>query len=298
MAWPLVASGAAAALGAAATGVVLLMPIDGGTQAWIDSPTAGAELRAGSIVVTAHATDPDQIEALTLTVDGQRVDEDKALDRSGLLAFGVFGWTAAPGTHVLRVAQVGGAETRSDELVVTVVDPEAAAPRATPTATPTASARPSASSTPSTSPTATPTATPSASVTATVAPSAAPTRTRTPTAAPTRSTPPPAPRPAITSAVFTGPWASDPKLYAWSGCPYTVRIEARIQNATHASVTLSGVGSYPMSSSGSTWAATLVSGFDAGQVGTHTVGVTATGPGGTTSRTVGTVTLAPACPKD
>jgi hypothetical protein len=77
-----------------------------------------------------------------------------------------------------------------------------------------------------------------------------------------------------------------------------VRIEAHIQNATQASVAVSGVGSFPMSASGSTWDKTLASGFDAGQVGSHTVSVTATGPGGTTSKTVGTLTILPACPKD
>lgn len=292
MAWPLVASGAAATLGAAATGIVLLMPIDGGTQAWIDSPTAGAALQAGEIVVTAHATDPDQIDALSLSVDGTLVDDDTSLDRSGLLAFGAFDWAATPGTHVLRVVQVGGSGTTSDEVVVTVLDPDAASPTSKPTP------RPSAT------PTATVSATPSASASASASASMSASPTRTPTPEPTKpprtptAEPPPAPKPVIDSAAFTGPWASDPKLYAFAGCPYTVRVEARIRNASQARVTLSGVGSYAMSASGSTWSATLVSGFDAGQVGTHTVGVTATGSGGTTSTTVGTLTIAPACPKD
>lgn len=296
MAWPLAASGAAATLGAAATGVVLLMPIDGGTQAWIDSPTAGATLMAGSIVVTAHATDPDEIDALTLTVDGERVDDDKAPDRTGLLAFGVFDWTATPGTHTLRVAQVGGSETVSDELVVTVLDPSvpAAPPVVEPTPSATVSATPSASTSPSASPTTSPTPTGSTSEIP------KPTKPVQPTkpAPSTTAAPPPAPAPVIDSAAFTGPWASDPKLYTFASCPYTVRVEAPIRNATQARVAVSGVGSFPMSSSGSTWAATLVSGFDAGQVGTHTVSVTASGPGGTTSKTVGTLTIAPSCPKD
>jgi hypothetical protein len=261
-----VVSGVAAGLGAAATAATLLTPVDGGSQVWIDEPTANSILAPGTVTVTAHATDPGRLDGLELRVDGKSVDQDRSLDRSDLLVFAVFTWKATAGAHELVVTQLGGARTISDSRLVTVGGPA-----------------PSPSPTPSKSPKASPT------------PSSSPTPSATPVPTPEHSTrPPPEPAPVIDSTTFVG----TPTVYAFTSCPYTVQVQARIRGATSARAVISGVGSVPMSGSSSTWTATISSGFPSGQDGGHTVSVTASGPGGSATQAVGTLTIKPACPKD
>ena len=83
-------------------------------------------------------------------------------------------------------------------------------------------------------------------------------------------------------------------------CPaYAVQVSARIRNASSATLTVKGTSfSRVMSQSSSTFSATIPSGFPQAAIGDHTVTVTATGPGGTVSRDVGTLTIKLNCPKD
>jgi hypothetical protein len=264
MAWPFVVSGVAAGLGAAATAVTLLTPVDGGSQVWIDEPPASSVLAPGTVTVTAHATDESRIDGLELKVDGKTVDDDRSLSRDGLLVFAVFEWNATAGAHELVVTQLGGAGTTSDPRTVTISGAE---PSPTPTV-------------PEETPTATPSTTPSATTTTEPEPSQ------------------PAPEPEAAPIIDSTAFAGTPTVYQFTGCPYTVQVQARIQNATSARAEISGAGSVSMSASTSTWTATIPSGYSAGQVGDHTVTVIASGAGGSATQVVGTLTIKPACPKD
>src|SRR5690242_11121565 len=206
MVWPIVVSGVAAGLGAAATAVTLLAPVDAGAQVWIDEPLTSAVLAPGTITVTAHATDPERLDGLQLKVDGKQVDQDRTLARDGLLVFAAFTWRATSGAHELVVTQLGGAGEASEARSVTISGP---ATNATPT------------------PTAT-TPTPSASPTPSTPTSTIPTE---PTQAPSTQPPDePAAAPVIDATAFVG----TPTVYQVTGCPYSVQVQARIRDATSA----------------------------------------------------------------
>lgn len=267
----------------------------GAAQVWIDAPTGESPFGPGTVTVAAHATATSTLSSLDLFVDGTKVGTDSSLARNDLLAFAEFTWDAAVGTHELVVRQPGGA-VRSDVLVVQVVDGAPNAPKPTTTTTTEAG-----STTTSTEATTTSTTAPDTTTTATTVPPpgnvtvpmTAPPTTRPP--ATTTTTRPRPAAPVIDAANFTG----TPTVYTVGYCTYSVTVQARIRNATSAELDVAGASVFlDMFQSGSTWTATIPSGFPASAVGTKTVYVRAMGPGGDTQRTVGTLTIKPGCPKD
>lgn len=86
-----------------------------GPAAWIDDPLDGSALPAdvGEVVVVAHATDPDGIVEVVLSVDGTDVDA-ATMSADDLVTADDLRWTPdGPGTYELRVVgrDPGGATT-------------------------------------------------------------------------------------------------------------------------------------------------------------------------------------------
>lgn len=86
-----------------------------GPAAWIDDPLDASVLPAdvGEVVVVAHATDPDGIVAVVLTVDGAEVDA-ATMPADDLVIADDLRWSPpGPGTYELRVVgrDPGGATT-------------------------------------------------------------------------------------------------------------------------------------------------------------------------------------------
>lgn len=286
-------SGVAATVGVTTIVIGLQADATGGGLAdvWIDGPRAEASLAPGDIVVSAHATAEARIEDLVLEVDGQQVAEAQDVERNGKLVYATFTWTADEGEHLLVVTQEGGDGARSAERLVYVGEPLTPVP-AKPTRTP--SEKPSEKPRPSEIPS--PSETPSESATPTVEPKPEPRPTKKPTEKPTPE-PEPQPAPVIDAASIAG---NPPTVYQGNYCPtYTVQVQARVRNATKVTVLIAGVArTFAMTASGSSWTATLPSGYDPGAIGTHGVSVRAVGPGGTATRPVGDLLIKAACPKD
>jgi hypothetical protein len=279
------------------------------SQVWIDAPTGIVPFAPGEVVVTAHATASDAITGLTLLVDGEEVATDDTLERADRLVYAELAWEAPVGTHELVVEQVGGTGDRSAVRTVVVTDGAAPAPTPDPTE-PTDEDEPTTTTT--TEPAATTTTAPGETTTTgpeettttlappegegTIPPTVPTTRPPTTTTTrPTTTTTRPA-APVVDSAAFVG----TPTVYAGDYCPsYTVGVQVRARNATGARITVSGTSfSAAMSRSSSTFSGTIPSGWPAGAVGTRTVSVVVTGPGGSATAAVGTLTIRPGCPKD
>ena len=94
--------------------------------------------------------------------------------------------------------------------------------------------------------------------------------------------------------------SGDLKVYQYSGCPYVVTVTAYTTNATKVRAIVSGTGTSVNldDRGGGAWDGTIPSGWDAGQVGTHTVTIEASGPGGKVSRSAGSLEILAGCPKD
>lgn len=265
----------------------------GAAQVWIDAPTGESPFAPGEVTVAAHATATSDIASLDLFVDGDKVDTDSSLVRNERLVFAEFSWDAPVGTHELVVKQPGGA-TRSDVLVVQVVEGAPKVPKPTTTTT----TKPGDTTTSTEATTTTEPETTTTVVGTTVPPEGndtvpitAPPTTRPP--ATTTTTRPAAP--VIDAANFAGPAT----IYTLGYCTYTVTVQARIRNATSAELSVPSASIFlEMFQSGSTWTATIPSGAPASAVGAKTVYVRAMGPGGEVQRTVGTLTIKSGCPKD
>lgn len=303
MGWVIAAaSGVAATVGVAglALGMAGAGDAGAGGAVWIDGPLAGARVVPGEVTVSAHASAATRIDDLVLEVDGEQIAEAADVERNGRLVFATFAWEAPAGQHTLVVVRDGDEDVRSAERLVYVDVPGEPAP--SPSASPTPSASPSATSSPSASETPTATvstasASPSASAT-TPEPSAPATRpTRKPS--PTRTPTPSAPKPTLDRAGMSSV-SGDLKVYQVTGCPYVVTVTALTTNATRVRAIVSGTGrSFALADAGGgAWSGSITSGYDAGQVGDHTVTLEATGPGGTVSRSAGTLSILPSCPKD
>jgi len=296
------ASGAAATVGVATFALGTLGADDAGDPSvWIDGPLAGTQVVPGEVVVSAHATAETRIDDLVLEVDGEQVAEAGDVERNGKLLFATFDWDAAAGEHTLVVLRDGDRDVRSAERLVYVGAPGVPAPSATGSASPSHS--PSATPTPSASATPSESVSPTESTTETTTtpepsdPTTRPTRNPAPTRTPT---PTPSADPPTLARAGMSSVSGDLKVYQFAGCPYTVTVTALTTNATKVRAIVSGTGqSYALvSQGGGAWSGTITSGFDAGQVGTHTVTLEATGPGGRVSRSAGTLEIGPACPKD
>ena len=296
------ASGVAATVGVATFALGTLGSDDAGDQSvWIDGPLAGTQVAPGAVVVSAHATAETPIDDLVLEVDGEQVAEAGDVERNGKLVFATFDWDATAGEHTLVVLRDGDHDARSAERLVYVGVPGVPAPSASPT--PSASATPSAS--PSASETPTESASPTESVsptetTATPEPSDPTTRpTRKPPTTPTSKPTPTAEPPTLDRAGMSSV-SGELKVYQFAGCPYVVTVTALTTNATRVRAIVSGTGaSFNLADQGGgAWSGTITSGYDASQVGSHTVTLEATGPGGKVSRSAGTLDIRAGCPKD
>jgi hypothetical protein len=120
----LVVAGGSAGITWAATGSGSEVITNAGPAAWIDDPLDGSVLPsdAGEVTVVAHATDPDGIVEIVLTVDGADLD---SADTGGddLETADDLRWTPrGPGTYELRVIgrDTGGATTPPGIAVVQV----------------------------------------------------------------------------------------------------------------------------------------------------------------------------------
>jgi hypothetical protein len=87
---------------------------------WIDSPSDGVLLSAGSVVVVAHATAGSGISSLSLEVDGSIVSSTSDLDSFDTLVSATLPWIATDGPHQLVVT---GGDQRSEPVVVHVGQP-------------------------------------------------------------------------------------------------------------------------------------------------------------------------------
>lgn len=286
------ASGLAAAVGVGVIAVGLnLSAAAGEPDVWIDGPLAEARLEPGPITVSAHATADDEIEALVLSVDGKDVATATDLKRTGKLVYATFEWDAAAGQHVLVVTQEGGAATRSAQRLVyvgTPVDPGPVEPTPTPSEKP--SEKPSPSETPSETPSAT--VTPSESATPKPEPRPEPKPTRS-------SEPTPTPDPPVIDATgisYDNPYGSA-LVYRCTVPSYTATITARVRGATKVEAVIDGFGVRAMSNSSSSWSVTIPSSPTLPS-SSAAVQIRATGPGGQVSRSAGTLSIVPNCPKD
>lgn len=273
---------------------------------WIDNPAAGAAFAPGVVGVDAHSVVDQQIAALALYVDGDRVAVDDDLTTAQDLAYATFNWKADEGQHQLVVAQVGGDEARSEPRTVNIVDGAPAAPKATTTTTTEPGDTTTSSTTTTTAPgeTATSAGTAPGSTAVTVAPTVGPTAppvTVPPTAPATTAPPTTAPpkTPSIDDATVSSP-SGDLTLYV-RDCGYTVLVSATVRDATAVTATVEGTNvSGAMTRSGNTYRFTLRSGtFTAANIGPHRVIVTAVnGTSAPVTKTAGRVTVEQGCPKD
>ena len=240
--------------------------------AWVDSPTDGANLAAGSITVLAHATADDAPGGLVLEVDGEDEETDADLEVRGNLSFAAFTWEADPGTHTLVVHAVGTNDHASVGHVVNVVDPDAVnVPTTTTTSTTTPSSTTSSSSTSSTSSTTT-----SSSTTST-------TSTTRPTATTNTTKPPPA------GPTVTKPFLDPSTIDDTQGCNngFTSHVDVQTTNTTSVTfrLTINGQTQTRVASQkGSTFfidvSGDVIGGSSAGPYSVSIVAV-AKGPGGT-----------------
>jgi hypothetical protein len=203
--------GVVVAMGAAGAGIGLAIDSRGSTSelipvaAWIDEPLDGMVTLVEPIVITAHATDPAGIIAVSLAVDDAEVavfgDGDGATPE---LWTAPFSWSPpGPGMYVLTVRGTGASGSESMSAPVTVVvlsrapDPEDLPERPTTTL-----AEPEPLDT--TSPTAIPdtTAPPGTAIPPTTA---SPSTTSPTTTSPPATTAPATTTPTTTSCVLTPP---------------------------------------------------------------------------------------------
>jgi hypothetical protein len=224
---------------------------------WIDSPASGVRLDAGAVIVVAHATAGSRVSSLTLEVDGTEVTSTDQLEQFDALVSAQFTWQATDGEHSLVVT---GGGHRSVPVLVFV---GAAAPTTQATTQATVQA-----------------------TTTTVAP--------TTTIAPTTVAPAPK-KPTITNVVV---------LPTTSVCAGNnlVSVTASVTNATGGSarlvMTTNSANVVPLATtvSGGTLSGTFVANNFNLLTAWYTVVITATGPGGSTTITAGT--LQSTCTKD
>lgn len=215
----LIATGGAVAI------AVVPDPAATAARLWIDSPSNGATVAPGEVVVVAHAADDLALDSMTLEVDGKDVATVKNLQTYDRLASAQFDWTATNGEHVLVVTG-GGLE--SERVAVLVGTPSALG-------TPAVSRAPSVKPSPTTAPT--PSVTPSPSVSS----SATSTRTPTPRPSPARPTrkptkPAPPPKPQVVSV------SVNPGSVSGGTCTGTITVTAKVKDATGGSAQVIGEG--------------------------------------------------------
>lgn len=306
LALPVLLAGSGIAAGAVAVATDDPAP-EGATQVWIDGPRGNIAYAPGPTAVQAHATAISGIDALDLYVDGEKVATDDDLQRTETLALALFEWDAEVGIHDLVVRQVGGEEQESDPRRIAVVEGGMAIPMPTPTEPGQAPTSPSSTSTTGSTSTSTTTTVPgeapegeSTVPGSTTQPGGSattrPPGTTTPgTTRPPATTAPPQQSPEVDRAVILG----GAVLYERTGCPYTVRVAAEVRNAQTGEIILRGTGfRATMQRSGTSFTLTIPSGFGTGDLGTHSLEATFTGPGGQVGILIGQVTIKPGCPKD
>ena len=288
----MVTVGTGAAVAAVVTDEPAATQVSTAAQVWIDAPTGEEPVAPGSVHVGAHATANGSMGSLVLYVDGKEVATDSDLERNEKLVYGSFDWKATEGEHELVVGQPDS-DRKSLPVDILVTDD---APATTSTSTSTTS-----STTTTTAPGETTTTVPGETTTipsvTTPGQTTQPPVTVVPTSPPPTSPPTTAPPPApvIDSATLSGT-----TVYRIA-CGYPdITVAARIQNATSATFFVDGTGfSRGMAKSASSYSGTIPSGvWGTGDVGRHNVTVEATGPGGTTRVSAGTIEIKMNCPKD
>lgn len=294
----LVAGGGAAAV-AAGRGSSPSESVTADAAVWIDNPAPGAVFAPGEVGIDAHAVAGQEVTALALYVDGDRVAVDEDPARARDLVYATFAWSAEAGTHSLEVAQVGGDRARSEPREVVIVEGAPPAPEPAPApgaTTSTTSLTTSTTSTTTTLPGGATTVPGEAPVT--IAPptaTTAPPATVPPTSQPTTAPPTP---PAIEDASLSSP--SGALVLYVRDCGYTVLVSAVVRDATSVVVDVEGTGvGGTMDRSGTTYRFTLRSGtFGSGAIGVHRVVVTAWNGSASATLAAGRVTIEQGCPKD
>lgn len=232
-----VGAGALAAVAGAALTLVFVDPTVATpppvAQAWIDEPLHGSTHPEGEIELTAHATDPDGVAEVRLTIDGDEVHVEVASGEDELVTVETTWEPPGPGTYELAAVaeDEGGHAGAGATATFTVGDP--GAPTTTST---TAPGDPTTTSTsapgdPTTTETTEPGETTTTGSTGTTRPPAT-TTTRPPTtttAAPCRPSVPRLVSPGDDQAVPT----RTPRLtWSYSGCgpsSFTVQVSSNDQ---------------------------------------------------------------------
>ena len=230
---------------------------------WIDSPSPDGTVAPGSVRVVAHASATKTITELRLYVDGEEVASDDSLVRYGRLVYADMTWRAVAGEHELIVRQSGGTGVASAARYVTVADsipdPDAKPTDDSPTPSPT-----------STAPTPTPTI-------ETIDPDLDGGVVDTPL---------------IGAVGFSGP----ARVSVRASCGNSVTVYATIENTDEATVKVSGVGTYPMSTArGIRWSARIDSGFEMSDIGLHRVTVMVPSGGSMIDKPVGNLSIEEGC---
>lgn len=291
----MVTVGAGAAAAAVVTDEPASTQVSTAAQVWIDAPTGEEAVAPGAVHVGAHATADGSMRSLVLSVDGKEVATDSDLERNEKLVYGSFTWKADAGRHDLVVTQPDSGRTSLPVSILVTADAAASTSTTSTTAvTTTTTTTAPGETTTTTVPGETTTTAPGVTIPGqttsppvTVAPTAPP-----PTSPPTTA-PPPAP--VIDAATLSGT-----TVYRIA-CGYPdITVAARIRNATSATFFVDGTAfSRGMAKSASSYSGTIPSGiWGTGDVGRHTVTVEATGPGGTTRVTPGSIEIRMNCPKD
>ena len=97
-------------------------------KAYIDIPLPGTNLPAGPVEISYHATAQEGISAIELSVDGKTLSHINAPDPKQPLVTLKYTWTPeSAGEHILRVRAQSSNGSWSDDAVVTVQVPGAAA---------------------------------------------------------------------------------------------------------------------------------------------------------------------------
>jgi len=229
---------------------------------WIDSPGPDGTVAPGEVTVVAHASAEASITDLKLFVDGEEVASDESLVRFGRLVYADMKWQASEGDHELIVRQGGGSGTASAARNVTVSD-------SVPTPDPV----------PSESPTPTPTE-------------------ETPTPTPTQETIDPDLDGGVVDTPLIGAvgFSSAPRVSVRASCGNSVIVYATIENTDEATVKITGVGSYPMSTArGTRWSAQIDSGFEMEDIGNHRVSILVPAGGSMIEKRVGSLSIEEGC---
>lgn len=275
----------------------------GAAAVWIDGPSGTRALAPGTIPVTAHATADATVTGLDLYVDGEKVAEDRDLERTEKLFIGEMAWPAEVGLHELEVRQVGGAgETSAVRRVLVAEGAMAAEEMATTTTPPAIGDTTTVSTAPGdTTPSTTPPDDSTTTAPVVTDPGATPSTEAPPEG---EGTVPPDTQPPddtgddveIASATLSG----GGKVYV-PACGYSVQVQARVANADYAQVMVVGTGFNETMerTADSSFSLAIPSGvWSSGDVGTHEVVVVAGGGGASDERSAGTIEVIAICPKD